>query len=140
MIFHIELLFYPKVNVKNSQKFHVFPSTCFLSLRARDAPLCPWTPAMEPVDVFSGVIKRGWEIPELNGSLQLGNIEYQWGCSIAMFDHRRVTRVNNKHTRFIIGSWGFTVDNQQNLLKTLLDDLDGNERSLAGLLISIVGT
>ena len=38
-----------------------------------------------------------------------------------MFDFRRVT---NKHTRFIIGSWGFTVDNQQNLLKTLLDDLD----------------
>ena len=57
-----------------------------------------------------------------------------------MFDYRRVTRVNNKHTRFIIGSWGFTVDNQQNLLKTLLDDLDGNEHSLAGLLISIVGT
>ena len=57
-----------------------------------------------------------------------------------MFDYRRVTRVNNKHTRFIIGSWGFTVDNKQNLLKTLLDDLDGNEHSLAGLLISIVGT
>jgi hypothetical protein len=57
-----------------------------------------------------------------------------------MFDYRRVTRVTNKHTRFIIGSWGFTVDNQQNLLKTLLDDLDGNEHSFSGVLISIVGT
>jgi hypothetical protein len=57
-----------------------------------------------------------------------------------MFDYRRVSRVTNIHRRFIIGSWGFTVDNQQNLLKTLLDDLDGNEHSFAGVLISIVGT